>query len=1197
MLRKDYCEKNKPIIPSIYPALPRPDEPRVQPRYEPPRGQDRRSPARSQSLEQSVSRRHIDISMLSAPQPQQPQASNRPLLRPAKPMQFKSDMAHADRIDKNMAAWPAHANFPPQIGAEALRQAESNYAKAKMHKISIDMLDPDQQSHELVQQINQGIDKINQETFRQELDKGIKKELSRHKSPLPRPQHNFDFVVDPFSQLEIQNDGVQRDLDQLDQIERSLRYEQPMFVPYADRQENNPNVINTAHFAYGATQRRTPTKRKRAKPRSMDSDDEYLNKRGFNHEYFQSVQHRKDFPPLPIKPAKPYEFIKQELQQPQVNEYITFDFNKQNPVQIKQVIQPPEAQNAPQAQGHFQFSAQPSVWSASPPPVQRQQSIHTYNIDSYEDSMLRQNIERFHALHQDNAIEPDEFDNRPTFSELQRALDDSAEQQAARLDRMERHLDDLKNKIFEKQQKAAHKRVEEIKKFHISPLTSGDETMRTATPTELNPRQQRPKPKLATVVERFDEGSDSDHSDEIPYYDYRQQRNKMASPKKISSTDHIKMDQNEQVTFKKDDFFRMELGTPQQNQILQKRLLVEEQDKHIKQQELMLEILKNKPNSSNPPSHHEDEEQKLRIHVFENNVKMMREDQEQKLKELARSTELSTHYKPTMEMPDIYEYVDYKVPHTHASLETKNIKTAIDTFNPDKDPSQDFADTWRNILSYTEDLKLDEKAYKKILRTVIQGSANRVLYDMNKDEKPLKSILQTLGDLYSTRRTIINDMQDVNNFKRKSGESIHTAMQRAKVLTERVKHLWPTSTWISTKRTEMLLSILKQIITPKTRKYIEGEEMKYWKTGTTLEYTAMLDLVDTYESVNNEIPHSEVKLVINVCTSAPLSNDNETPINTSNPQKELEMMKQTVKKLEREVKTLAAEPQKMDTSSPTETKEQIKKGPNKRKFETEKKHNQNVPKHNFKRHKGRSPERSSPPVSPPRMTSPGHPPHMSMGPDDIVRYNPPQNPFQRLMDNSSTYSFQNQWNLANNPNLPNNPYHKKATPEEFERAKQQYEARQAQQQFAQQAQHQRPQHYNNNSRGRTSPRNYDNRNRPWPPGAPNRANAPQNDFGAKYNNPNYNNTFVDKNTLAGYQGPANRGGYRGRGRNNNYRNETPSQRAQRLKEYFCPDCKIHHKITNFCPNTGNPTNVDEIDQHSLNLQGSPQTLPGRAHAQ
>jgi len=135
-----------------------------------------------------------------------------------------------------------------------------------------------------------------------------------------------------------------------------------------------------------------------------------------------------------------------------------------------------------------------------------------------------------------------------------------------------------------------------------------------------------------------------------------------------------------------------------------------------------------------------------------------------------------------------------------------------------------------------------------------------------------------MGDLYSKRRTIVDDMNDLNTFKRKPNEPIHTAMQRAKIAAERVRHLWPATIWNANKKLEILLSILRQIISPETKRHLEYEEMKYMKTGTMLEYNAMLDMVETFEMTRDQMPRAEKHLIINVCTGTPKLVEQDTII-------------------------------------------------------------------------------------------------------------------------------------------------------------------------------------------------------------------------------------------------------------------------------------------------------------------------------
>jgi hypothetical protein len=332
----------------------------------------------------------------------------------------------------------------------------------------------------------------------------------------------------------------------------------------------------------------------------------------------------------------------------------------------------------------------------------------------------------------------------------------------------------------------------------------------------------------------------------------------------LSFREPRRLDEVEGKPKPKEIWQRMEMGTPQQDQLKNKEKLVKTQGTAVNQQEIMLDLFqKIQPNVSQS-----DEVQEL-IKMAKDSLKMQRQQIEAQQAELEQSKQMATHYSPQLQMPDLYEYVDQSIQGTKQALQAKNLRAAIETFNPDKDTTADFTDTWRQILLYTQQYKLDEDAFINILTILIQGSASRVLYEMTQGKKNLQTILQTLGDLYSKRRTIVDDMNDLNNFKRKPNEAIHTAMQRAKVMAERVRHLWPTTIWETNKKMEVMLSILRQIITEDTKKHLEYEETKYWKTGTILEYNAMLDLVETYESANDQVPRGEKKLVINVCTGTP----------------------------------------------------------------------------------------------------------------------------------------------------------------------------------------------------------------------------------------------------------------------------------------------------------------------------------------
>ena len=229
---------------------------------------------------------------------------------------------------------------------------------------------------------------------------------------------------------------------------------------------------------------------------------------------------------------------------------------------------------------------------------------------------------------------------------------------------------------------------------------------------------------------------------------------------------------------------------------------------------------------------------------------------------------MAKYFGAHLEIPDIYN-ISEDDEATKSILEHRNIKSGCMTFNVDIDVNQNFKDFWNTVMIYTKGFKLSQDSYIRILNTLIQGSANRTLCELVKDNKPLHEILNTLNDLFSVRRTVVDDMRELNNFTRQANEDIKRTMQKAKVAVGRVQHLWDPVLWQQGREKEILKSVLRQVITTKTRQRLDAEEMKYLKTGTYLSYDAIIDFVDTYESTHNQIPKTEMALKINVCTGAP----------------------------------------------------------------------------------------------------------------------------------------------------------------------------------------------------------------------------------------------------------------------------------------------------------------------------------------
>jgi len=406
-----------------------------------------------------------------------------------------------------------------------------------------------------------------------------------------------------------------------------------------------------------------------------------------------------------------------------------------------------------------------------------------------------------------------------------------------------------------------YEQQEKIKKSYGKPLIDLDPYERLA---RRDSDDETPRTRQST------HGLHSSESSIDQAFEASNERQQYPHPKRLQKCDSVE-DLTTQTTYDVDDWKRVQMKTPQQDQLDSREQIIKAEDKAISQQNLFIKILEKiqpQQQASGQPNLQSVELDSL-IHLAKQTITSQKAHLEKLSKEVKKTKQVATYYSHSLAKPTLYEFVDYNIKGTREALQAKNIKYVVDSFDPDKNPDQDFGAVWRKILMHTNNLRLDEAAYKDILTIVVQGSAAHVLFELIMEEKPLHQILQTFSDLYTKSKTIIDHMNDLNSFKRKSSETIVTAMRRARVMAERVRHLWPTALWENGKRLEILTSILKQIIDIKTRKHLEYEEMKYLKTGTILEYKAILDIVETYETTNDLIPAQSNPLTINVCTGVP----------------------------------------------------------------------------------------------------------------------------------------------------------------------------------------------------------------------------------------------------------------------------------------------------------------------------------------
>ena len=250
---------------------------------------------------------------------------------------------------------------------------------------------------------------------------------------------------------------------------------------------------------------------------------------------------------------------------------------------------------------------------------------------------------------------------------------------------------------------------------------------------------------------------------------------------------------------------------------------------------------------------------------FDRDIKL-EEEKYQRLKqlylghkqELARVEKIAERYQPTLEMPEFKEQPDgYR--RQFGTLSMKNIINNVPKFDPDNEHGK-FSYTWQAILQFGRLEYFNEEEYKQVLSTVLQGPAQDTYQEMARQGYPLKHMLDTFADLYAPRNTIEEDQKEVDNFTRKAKEPIRTAMRRFSCLVDKIRCLSNPISWPDIKY-KMCKSVLKQIITIKTRQFIDYEEAKIKKVGGQFDMKELIELVNDFETSHSEVPTEDFTIV------------------------------------------------------------------------------------------------------------------------------------------------------------------------------------------------------------------------------------------------------------------------------------------------------------------------------------------------
>jgi hypothetical protein len=220
--------------------------------------------------------------------------------------------------------------------------------------------------------------------------------------------------------------------------------------------------------------------------------------------------------------------------------------------------------------------------------------------------------------------------------------------------------------------------------------------------------------------------------------------------------------------------------------------------------------------------------------------------------EVQRSKLLAERFKASLEIPlMLAEPRGFE--RNYRTLDPHNIMRLIPGFDPKSVPEKDFQDTWNRIVAYGRNQYLQENHYLMILGLTLNGEALRTFNDLQKAGYGLTYVLETLGDLYASKQTLLEDQKAVDDFVRLKNETMRKAMNRCKCMVERLRQLSSEAAWPETKH-KLLRGVLKQIISIKTRKYLDLEESKVTEEGGSISIDILTDMADRFERNFDEVP-------------------------------------------------------------------------------------------------------------------------------------------------------------------------------------------------------------------------------------------------------------------------------------------------------------------------------------------------------
>ena len=243
-------------------------------------------------------------------------------------------------------------------------------------------------------------------------------------------------------------------------------------------------------------------------------------------------------------------------------------------------------------------------------------------------------------------------------------------------------------------------------------------------------------------------------------------------------------------------------------------------------------------------------------------VRLTRQEALSKQEGLKKAHKVVNYYETPIEKP---QTTHTSLTHAPIIFNLREIIMVTGYFDP-QDPTADFKHTWQKLLDYGTPLYFRETHYMQALSAILKKEAYEIFNDFKAAGRDLNAILDYFSKVYTKKRSLLADRQAVDKFTRKKNESILICMDRCILDIDKLRHLYPDSSWPDM-RQQMRRNILMQVIKEETKRYIQMEEDEITETtGMPYDFDKLIKLADRYERHHNAIPPTDVTTVFKVAS-------------------------------------------------------------------------------------------------------------------------------------------------------------------------------------------------------------------------------------------------------------------------------------------------------------------------------------------